>query len=90
MCFHITDPYDCESHIHISRRGVFLSIKLHFFPCIFVINFPLCGGSDHVTLIGHVRTGMGYQNEFQTENYGPLTTQSLLPMGCALSHMFNT
>ena len=26
-------------------------------------------GSDHVTLIGHVRAGMGYRNEFQTENY---------------------
>ena len=44
------------------------------------------GGGDHVTLIGHVRTGMGYGNEFQTENYGPLTNHSLLPMGCTLSH----
>jgi hypothetical protein len=33
-------------------------------------------GSNHVTLIGHARAGMGYRNEFQTENYGPLTKQA--------------
>ena len=84
---HIT--YDSESQIHVSRRGVFLSIKLHFFPLHFKINMSLDGGSDHVTFIGQARTGMGYRNEFQTENYGQLTNQALLPMGCALSHMWN-
>ena len=47
-------------------------------------------GSDHVTLIGHPRAGMGYRNEFQTENYGPLTNQFFFPsMGCFLSHMWS-
>ena len=32
---------------------------------------------DHVTMIGHARAGMGYQNEFQAENYGLLTIQIL-------------
>ena len=30
---------------------------------------------------------MGYRNEFQAENYGPLTKQAFFPMGCALSHV---
>ena len=39
-------------------------------------------------MIGHARAGMGYRNEFQTENYGPLTNHALFPEGCALSHMW--
>lgn len=31
-------------------------------------------GDDHITVTGHVRSGMGYRIEFQTENRGPLTT----------------
>ncbi len=42
-----------------------------------------------LTLIGHPRAGMGYRNEFQTENYGPLTNQALFPIGCALSHIWD-
>ncbi len=30
-----------------------------------------------VTMIGHARTGVGYRNEFQTENYGLLTNQDI-------------
>ena len=40
----------------------------------------LSGGGDHVTMIGHAGAGMGYRNEFQTENYGLLrllTNQAL-------------
>jgi hypothetical protein len=47
-------------------------------------------GGDHVTMTGHVRAGMGYRNQFQTENNGLLTQQTPLPMGCALSHMRDT
>ncbi len=32
----------------------------------------LFGGGDNVTIIGHARAGMGYRNEFQTENHGLL------------------
>ncbi len=46
----------------------------------------LYGGSDHVTLIGNARAGMGYRNEFQAENYGPLTNHALIPCGvCSFS-----
>ena len=45
-----------------------------------IVATPEClyigGVITSVTLIGHARTGMGYQNEFQTENYGPLTKQA--------------
>lgn len=50
----------------------------------------LFGGGDHVTMIGHAETGMGYRNDFQTENYGLLrllTNQALFRYGCALPHM---
>ena len=36
-------------------------------------------------ITSHMRAGMGYQNEFQNENYGPLTNQALFPYGCAPS-----
>jgi hypothetical protein len=43
---------------------------------------------DHVTVIWHVREEMGYRNEFQTENYGPLTNQSLFLNGvCSFSQL---
>ena len=45
------------------------------------------GGGDHVTMIGHAGAGMGYRNEFQTENYGLLTNHALFAYGRALSHM---
>jgi hypothetical protein len=44
-------------------------------------------GGDHVTMIGHARAGMGYQNEFQAENYGLLTIQILfLKWVCSFLH----
>ena len=51
------------------------------------------GGCDHVILIGPARVGMGYQNEFHTQDCGPHTNQTLFPMGEVtgddLSHMWN-
>ena len=47
------------------------------------------GESDQVTLMGHVRAGIGYRNEFRTQNYGPLTKQSLFPTECVLSHVWD-
>ena len=39
-------------------------------------------------MIGHARAGMGYRNEFQTENYGLLTNQTLFIYGvCSFSHV---
>ena len=47
-------------------------------------------GGDHVTMTGHVRAGMRHRSWFQTENYGLLTQQISISMGCALSHMSNS
>ena len=47
-------------------------------------------GGDHVTMTGHVRAGMRHRSWFQTENYGLLTQQISISMGCALSHMRNS
>jgi len=50
----------------------------------------LYGGSDHVILIGHARAAMGYRNEFQTENYGPLTNKSPFPYNHPMGVLFLT
>ncbi len=56
-----------------------LSLSIYIYICMYM------GG----VITSHMRAGMGYQNEFQTENYGPLTNEALFPYGCALSHMWN-
>jgi len=59
-------PVDSRSHTHPSHSQT--SYLLPFLKTVHDLPVSF-GGSDHVTLIGHVRTGMGYQNEFQNENY---------------------